>query len=100
MCLVLEICKYGSLADVLRGPVDPSATSRSPLTLTLSDRMFLALGCAKGLQALHAYSPLLCHRDVKSYNFLIDDQLNAKIADLDLGYQYQRDPTLHTAGKS
>ena len=62
--------------------------------------MFLALGCAKGLQALHAYSPLLCHRDVKSYNFLIDDQLNAKIADLDLGYQYQRDPTLNTGDES
>jgi len=27
----------------------------------------------------------MCHRDVKSFNFLVDYQLNAKIADLELG---------------
>jgi serine/threonine protein kinase len=71
VCLVLEICEYGSLSDVLRGGMDSGATvSRPPLNLSYSDRMYLALGCAKGLQALHAYSPTLCHRDIKSMNFL------------------------------
>ena len=32
--------------------------------------MYLALGCALGVEALHAYSPDLCHRDIKSFNFL------------------------------
>jgi serine/threonine protein kinase len=70
VCLVLEICEYGSLSDVLRGGDGTAGQSRPPLNLSYSDRMFLALGCARGLQALHAYSPLLCHRDIKSMNFL------------------------------
>lgn len=69
VCLVLEICEYGSLSDVLRGPGD-GTLNRPPLNLSYSDRMYLALGCARGLQALHSYSPMLCHRDIKSFNFL------------------------------
>lgn len=84
VCLVLEICEFGSLSDVLRG-CNVSGHYRAALRLTLADRFFLALGCARGLHALHSYSPTLCHRDIKSFNFLIDSQLNAKIADLDLG---------------
>ena len=34
---------------------------------------------------MHRISPLLCHRDVKSFNYLVDYELNAKIADLELG---------------
>lgn len=55
------------------------------LQLAWADRLYLALGCARGLTALHAFSPDLCHRDVKSFNFLVDHQFNAKIADLELG---------------
>ena len=56
---------------MLRGPSDGSSVkARPPLSLCYSDRMYLALGCAKGLQALHSFSPLLCHRDIKSFNFL------------------------------
>lgn len=85
LCIILEYCKYGSLSDVLRGSLD-SSTGRfkPPLSLSLSDRMYLALGCARGLQALHEYSNNLCHRDVKSFNFLVDADLNVKIADLEL----------------
>eukprot|EP01033_Poteriospumella_lacustris_P005995 gene5995-4305_t len=89
VCIVLEICEFGSLSDVLRGSTSAIAP-RAPLLLTMADRMFLALGCARGLAALHAYAPDLCHRDIKSMNFLIDRHLNAKIADLDLGVEYAR----------
>jgi len=84
VCIVLEICHYGSLSDVIRGSVGGGVVRR-PLPLTHADKMFLALGCGKGLEALHNYSQSLCHRDVKSFNFLVDGQLNAKIADLELG---------------
>jgi hypothetical protein len=35
-------------------------------------RMYLALGCARGVWAIHSHSPALqlCHRDIKSFNFL------------------------------
>jgi hypothetical protein len=50
------------------------------LSLSWTDRLYLAMGCARGLVALHTFSPDLCHRDVKSFNFLVDHQLNAKIS--------------------
>jgi serine/threonine-protein kinase TNNI3K len=53
--------------------------------LSIFDRLYLAIGCANGLKALHQFNGQLCHRDVKSFNFLVDHQLNAKIADLELG---------------
>lgn len=130
VCIVLEICYYGSLSDVIRGvnyfkpttresytsrnsftnresfgsnqsgsalslalEINPSTGSagdlgvRAPMNLTLSDKYFLALGCARGLEALHTYKNNalgLCHRDVKSFNFLVDAQLNAKISDMEL----------------
>lgn len=40
---------------------------------------------SRGLAALHAYDPTLCHRDIKSFNFLVDRELNVKVADLELG---------------
>jgi len=80
------------------------------LGLSLADKLYLALGCARGVAALHCYNGV-CHRDIKSFNFLgeclsvhvpintqflitntlfifayiVDSQLNAKIADLELG---------------
>jgi hypothetical protein len=87
VCIVLEICQYGSLSDVIRGGVSGAGASisRQELPLSTTDRMFLALGCARGLRALHGYSAQLCHRDIKSSNFLVDGQLTAKICDLELG---------------
>lgn len=39
VCIVLELCAYGSLSDVLRHP--------KALTLTFQDQLFLCLGCAR-----------------------------------------------------
>lgn len=40
---------------------------------------------------MHAYDRYLCHRDVKSFNFLVDHQFNVKIADLELGVRDKED---------
>jgi serine/threonine protein kinase len=82
--MVLELCAYGSLADVLRG----NDSGRVPLALKPRDKIFLALGCARylllplltcsvagdsvlrGVAALHALSEKIVHRDIKSFNFL------------------------------
>ncbi len=104
VCILLELCQYGSLADVISGTgsahlrdapgflrdflIGGSLIGRSSprgLNLSWTDRLFLAVGCAKGLAALHRMAQTICHRDVKSYNFLVDSQLNAKISDLELG---------------
>ena len=55
------------------------------MSISTADRIFLALGCATGLSALHDYNSNLCHRDIKSFNFLVDSQLVVKLADLELG---------------
>lgn len=131
VCLLLELCHYGSLADIIHGTgaldlfFDPHVNSLSRtnsngdveanlppppaafqapfledflrggpsiglackrhLNLSWTDRLHLIVGCARGLNALHAFSPNLVHRDVKSFNFLVDSHLNAKISDLELG---------------
>lgn len=86
VCIVLELCQYGSLADVIKGnAVDSKPSVQAKAVLSLFDRYFLAVGCLRGLKALHDHDAELCHRDIKSFNFLVDGQLNAKIADLELG---------------
>jgi serine/threonine protein kinase len=45
VCIVLELCAYGSLSDVIRGDAGP--LRKSPLSLSVLDRLYLALGCAR-----------------------------------------------------
>jgi serine/threonine protein kinase len=66
----------------------------SKFHLSYADRIYLALGCVRGIVALHGVSPDLCHRDVKSMNFLVDHQMNVKIADLELGGKKGRTPKI------
>lgn len=49
----------------------------------------------RGLAALHSLGPEVVHRDIKSLNFLVDGQLNSKLADLELGAE-----TNETAARS
>jgi hypothetical protein len=46
----------------------------------------LVLLLYRGVAALHSLNEHVVHRDIKSFNFLVDDQLNAKLADLELGF--------------
>lgn len=94
VCILLELCTYGSLSDILRGDTGTNVR-KVPLKLTLMDRLYLALGCARGLAALHSLGPEYVHRDIKSLNFLVDGQLNSKLADLELGAE-----TNETAARS
>jgi serine/threonine protein kinase len=48
-------------------------------------RLRVVLGAAKGIAYLHELAdPPIVHRDIKSSNVLLDDRLNAKVADFGL----------------
>ncbi|XP_075492808.1 leucine-rich repeat receptor protein kinase HPCA1-like [Primulina tabacum] len=75
--LIYEYISNGTLRDCLSG--------KSGLWLDWNKRLRIALDAARGLSYLHELAdPPIIHRDVKSTNILLDDHLNAKVADFGL----------------
>ncbi|TYG68749.1 hypothetical protein ES288_D05G177900v1 [Gossypium darwinii] len=75
--LVYEYIPNGSLSDSLSG--------KSGIRLDWPRRLKIALGAAKGVAYLHELAnPPIIHRDIKSTNILLDERLNAKVADFGL----------------
>ncbi|XP_015579688.3 nodulation receptor kinase [Ricinus communis] len=74
--LVYPFMSNGSLQDRLYG----EAAKRK--TLDWPTRLSIALGAARGLTHLHTFAGRsVIHRDVKSSNILLDQSMNAKVAD-------------------
>nr|QJR84049.1 CARD1-like protein 4 [Phtheirospermum japonicum] len=75
--LVYEFMANGTLRESLSG--------KSGVYLDWKRRLRIALGSARGLAYLHELAnPPIIHRDVKSSNILLDDNLTAKVADFGL----------------
>ncbi|CAN1232585.1 LysM domain receptor-like kinase 3 [Linum perenne] len=73
--LVYEYVENGNLSEHLRG--------RQPLSW--SARLQIALDSARGLEYIHEHTiPVYIHRDIKSANILIDNNLRGKVADFGL----------------
>ncbi|GLJ45086.1 hypothetical protein SUGI_0949140 [Cryptomeria japonica] len=76
------IYEYMSNGD-LRHCLDGQTSSRN--TLEWERRLNIALDAAQGLEYLHVgCKPGIIHRDIKSSNILLNDQMEAKIADFGL----------------
>ncbi|PKA64504.1 Systemin receptor SR160 [Apostasia shenzhenica] len=74
--LVYEHMKYGSLEDVLH------SRQKANIKLRWAVRKKIALGAARGLLFLHhSCSPHIIHRDMKSSNVLLDENLEARVSD-------------------
>ncbi|XP_059460580.1 leucine-rich repeat receptor protein kinase HPCA1-like [Corylus avellana] len=75
--LVYEYIPNGTVMDSLSG--------KSGIRLDWMGRLRVALGAARGLVYLHEHAdPPIIHRDIKSNNILLDESLNAKVADFGL----------------
>ncbi|KAI5672806.1 hypothetical protein M9H77_13170 [Catharanthus roseus] len=74
--LVYEYMKYGSLEDVLHD------RKKIGVKLNWSARRKIAIGAARGLAFLHHNCiPHIIHRDMKSSNVLLDENLEARVSD-------------------
>jgi len=77
--LVYEFMKNGSLQDIL------SKVDKGEAELDWLTRHRIMLGVAAGLEYLHMnHSPRIIHRDLKPANILVDDDMEARIADFGL----------------
>ncbi|CAH1429584.1 unnamed protein product [Lactuca virosa] len=95
MIIVSEFAKNQSLDHHLQKPDKIRG-------LTWAQRLKICLGAAKGLKYLHSglgEDKRVIHRDVKSGNILLDENLEAKICDFGLskfGARNQEDSQVHT----
>ncbi|KAJ0795118.1 putative transferase, protein kinase RLK-Pelle-LRR-XI-2 family [Helianthus annuus] len=77
--LVYEFMKNGSLQDILE------QVKSGTRELEWLVRHNIAIGVASGLEYLHmSHTPRIVHRDLKPANILLDDDMEARIADFGL----------------
>ena len=70
--IVLELCNESLFKNLRRTP-----------KISFSRFLRLAIDCTRSLKYLHSRQPPLCHRDVKSLNFLLKGGV-IKLADMGL----------------
>ncbi|MES1907179.1 MAG: hypothetical protein MHM6MM_000345 [Cercozoa sp. M6MM] len=75
--MVLEFCANGNLSDFLASPAR---------TLDFTSMIRIMTGVARGMTYLHSLRRRVIHRDLKSENVFLDENLCAKIGDFGLSH--------------
>ncbi|KAB5556332.1 hypothetical protein DKX38_007241 [Salix brachista] len=75
LSIITEFIPRGSLYRILHRPQSQIDEKR---------RIKMALDVARGMNCLHASSPTIVHRDLKSPNLLVDQNWTVKVADFGL----------------
>ncbi|CAH1389049.1 unnamed protein product [Nezara viridula] len=76
-CLIYSFMPNGSLQDALEAKNNRDV-------LSWQERFHIMHGTAKGLEYLHSMEKPLIHRDLKSANVLLDENLTPKVGDFGL----------------
>ncbi|KAJ6845869.1 leucine-rich repeat receptor-like serine/threonine/tyrosine-protein kinase SOBIR1 [Iris pallida] len=93
--LVYEFMKNGSLHDAMK-----RSSSEGVVELDWLLRHKIAVGVAAGLEYLHVHhKPHIIHRDLKPANILLDDHMEARIADFGLAKEVP-DGNTHMTGSN
>ncbi|VVB11128.1 unnamed protein product [Arabis nemorensis] len=88
MALIYEYMANGNLQDYL--------SSENAGHLSWEKRLHIAIDSAQGLEYLHnGCMPSIIHRDVKTANILLNDNLEAKIADFGVSKVFPEDDLSH-----
>ncbi|KAK9062486.1 hypothetical protein SSX86_019673 [Deinandra increscens subsp. villosa] len=85
--LAYEFATMGSLHDILHGRKGVQGAQPGPV-IDWMQRVRIAVDAARGLEYLHEkVQPSIIHRDIRSSNVLLFEDLKAKIADFNLSNQ-------------
>ncbi|OMO91589.1 hypothetical protein COLO4_18263 [Corchorus olitorius] len=88
MSLIYEYMANGNLKDYL--------SHKNSQTLNWEMRLRIAIDAAQGLEYLHyGCKPPIIHRDVKTANILLSENMDAKIADFGLSKTFPTDGRSH-----
>lgn len=93
ICLIYQYMENGSLLDCLSSGLPTKDTT----FLTWTNRINIAVKVARGILYLHSFQgdPIV-HRDIKTANILLDDNLDPKIGDFTLVRQIETQPVGET----
>ncbi|GAB9465620.1 Tkl protein kinase [Globisporangium polare] len=77
LCTVSEFMGKGDLSDLINSTLSGRMTWNQ-------EKLSIAIDIANALVYLHSLEPLIIHRDLKSFNVLLNDNLKAKLSDFGL----------------
>jgi serine/threonine protein kinase len=89
LCMVMEFCGKGSLYHVMN---DLKMDIGWDKVINLSKEM------VRGVDCLHSHDPSIVHRDFKSLNLMVNDQLHVKVGDFGLS-RFNTDTQKETLSK-